>query len=128
MSRGARRGGRSEGFTLIELLVVMAIIALLGALLLPRITANANAAKKGACKQNMLVAAAGVEAYKVEHKGEWPDEIDDITEYVGEDAAKCPESDTEYYSLYVDTGDSNHHKLECSKHDLTYDLEEGKFE
>lgn len=127
MARLFRRRKGNEGFTLIELVIVMAIIAVMGALLLPRISANARAAKQGACKQNMLLAASGVEAYKIEHRDNWPANLSAVKHYVGEDAIKCPDSDTPYV-LYQDDQDNDHYKIKCTYHGIAYDLEEGAFE
>lgn len=111
---------------MIELLVVMAIIAVLGALLLPRIAANAKAAKTGACKQNMLVAATGVEMYKIEHNNNWPDNINAIKHYVGENAIQCPDGE-QYQIIDLEVGQTTHKALYCDTHDLAYDLESRVF-
>jgi prepilin-type N-terminal cleavage/methylation domain-containing protein len=52
-----------DGFTLVELLVVMAIIALLGALLLPAISAAKKRAQRATCLNNLRQINLGIRMY-----------------------------------------------------------------
>ncbi|MEW6049432.1 MAG: hypothetical protein AB1609_23660, partial [Bacillota bacterium] len=88
---------------------------LLMALVIPRLTATAKSAKMGACKQNMLTAASGIEAYYIENRG-WPDSLDDVKDYVGEEALKCPEDGTDYVLTFTVDGLP---VITCETHNLT---------
>lgn len=64
------RPKQGEGFRLTELVIVMGIIAVIEALLFRRIVANAQAARTGACKRNMLLARCRGEGVQIGARGE----------------------------------------------------------
>src|SRR6185503_3923035 len=64
------RGRRA--FTLIELLVVVAIVALLGALLLPALTRAKESGRRVACASNLRQLAIALDLYAVDHDGLYP--------------------------------------------------------
>lgn len=59
-----------SGFTLMELLVVIAIIAILGALLLPVLARARDAARRGACLNNLRTLCMALKMYAGESPGE----------------------------------------------------------
>lgn len=108
---------RSRGFALIELVVVAALVALLAGLVLPRLSSAVVGAKASACRQNMSVAVAGLETYRIE-RGRFPstggedkglDELG-LASYVGREAIRCPDAG-DYY-----TWNDQEKALKCSRH------------
>ena len=63
-----------KGFTLIELLVVIAIIAILGALLLPVLSAAKAKAKRATCLNNLKQVNTGIHLYASDNADTLPDE------------------------------------------------------
>lgn len=62
----------SGGFTLLELLAVMAILAILGALLLPAVTMAMNESKRIQCCSNLRQMVLAAQHYASNHDGELP--------------------------------------------------------
>jgi prepilin-type N-terminal cleavage/methylation domain-containing protein len=65
---------RNKGFTLIELLVVILIIGILLALIIPNFVLFQERARRSSVKNNMHVVQTALEAYAVDHYGNYPNE------------------------------------------------------
>ena len=65
---------RNKGFTLIELLVVILIIGILLALIIPNFVLFQERARRASVKNNMHVIQTALEAYAVDHWGNYPNE------------------------------------------------------
>jgi prepilin-type N-terminal cleavage/methylation domain-containing protein len=63
-----------KGFTLIELLVVILIIGILLALIMPNFVLFQERARRASVKDNMHVVQTALEAYAVDHFGNYPNE------------------------------------------------------
>lgn len=63
-----------KGFTLIELLVVILIIGILLALIIPNFVLFQERARRTSVKNNMHVVQTSLEAYAVDHNGNYPNE------------------------------------------------------
>mgnify|MGYP003699977431 CR=1 FL=1 len=66
-----------RGFTLIELIVVIAILGILAAIAVPRVTTSLSNAKTNADEANIKILQNAVERYYVE-KGTYPSTLDDL--------------------------------------------------
>ncbi|MBM3315235.1 prepilin-type N-terminal cleavage/methylation domain-containing protein [candidate division WOR-3 bacterium] len=65
---------KNRGFTLIELLVVILIIGILLALIIPNFVLFQERARRSSVKNNMHVIQTSLEAYSVDHYGNYPNE------------------------------------------------------
>ena len=65
---------KNRGFTLIELLVVILIIGILLALIIPNFVLFQERARRSSVKNNMHVVQTALEAYAVDHYGNYPTE------------------------------------------------------
>jgi prepilin-type N-terminal cleavage/methylation domain-containing protein len=72
-----------KGFTLIELLVVILIIGILLALIIPNFVLFQERARRTSVKNNMHVVQTSLEAYAVDHNGNYP--TDDISWDIGDE-------------------------------------------
>lgn len=70
--RHFRQWNATKGFTLLEVLVVVAIIALLGAILLPSLSAARRQARETVCASNMHQIHLSLVAYATVNKGTFP--------------------------------------------------------
>ncbi|MDQ7988208.1 MAG: type II secretion system major pseudopilin GspG [Candidatus Dactylopiibacterium sp.] len=64
---------RNKGFTLIEILVVVSILAILGALIVPKIMDRPSEAKVVAAKQDINSIVAALKLYKLDN-GRYPNQ------------------------------------------------------
>ena len=62
------------GFSLIELVIVVAILAIIGAIAIPRMSRGASGAADSSLRQNLVVMRKAIEMYRSEHGGLVPDE------------------------------------------------------
>lgn len=62
---------RARGFTLIEILVVVSILAILGALVVPKIMDRPNEARRVAAQQDIATLIAALKLYKLDN-GRFP--------------------------------------------------------
>lgn len=65
MSYAIKRVRNQKGFTLVELLVVIAILAVLAAIVVPRVVNNIGTAKEAADNSNVAMLQSSVERYFV---------------------------------------------------------------
>ena len=75
MSIGRHRGA----FTLIEVLIVVVIMAVLAATIIPQFTATSEDAQDSTLNFNMRTLRSQIELYKMQHSGDYPDDVGDAT-------------------------------------------------
>jgi prepilin-type N-terminal cleavage/methylation domain-containing protein len=78
---------KNKGFTLIELLVVILIIGILLALIIPNFVLFQERARRSSVKNNMHVVQTALEAYSVDHNGNYPGADNDWEDE--EDITRC---------------------------------------
>jgi len=78
---------KNRGFTLIELLVVILIIGILLALIIPNFVLFQERARRSSVKNNMHVVQTSLEAYAVDHYGNYPNE--DVSWEALDEAGMC---------------------------------------
>ena len=90
---------RKGGFTLIELVVVIMIIAILGAVAVPRLMTTRKSAQDGALIQTLAAVRNAVAMHSAEHGGALPGSsgtqdaaqfITDVEAYLRQPFPKCP--------------------------------------
>lgn len=93
------RSTRQHGFSLVELLAVVTILALLAALVLPRVSVNNDTAKAKSCNHNRTEINISVEQYYL-NTGSWPaNDLSDIAadaSYFPNGLPTCPLSGAAY--------------------------------
>jgi general secretion pathway protein G/type IV pilus assembly protein PilA len=67
-----------RGFTLIELIVVIAILGILAAIAVPRVTTSLSNAKTNADEANLKILQNAIERYYVEHDQTYPTSLNDL--------------------------------------------------
>lgn len=77
----------NKGFTLIEILVVVSILAILGALIVPKIMDRPSEAKVVAAKQDINSLVAALKLYKLDN-GRYPEQDKGLQALVGGQGAK----------------------------------------
>ncbi len=78
---------KNKGFTLIELLVVILIIGILLALIIPNFALFQERARRSSVKNNMHVIQTAMEAYAVDHYGNYPNA--DVSWEADDEAGIC---------------------------------------
>ena len=92
---------RKKGFTLIEILFVIVVIAILAAIVIPRLTTTQSTAKENACDANKASMNTQIERYYFD-TGSWPSsnlaEMIPPTsyDYFPDGAPVCPVNSTAY--------------------------------
>lgn len=71
MERNQLRRSRRSGFTLVELMLVMVILAILAAVVLPKMTGRSKDAKKAAAKTDIATIGGAMEQFEVD-TGRYP--------------------------------------------------------
>ena len=78
MARGLRRSCRAQqGFTLIEVLIVVVVIAILAAIVVPRILGAGREAREGQLRGNLHALRTSIALFQA-HTGEYPATLDDL--------------------------------------------------
>jgi len=75
LARLIRRRNNDQGFTLIELMVVIAIIGILAAVAVPRISTSTDVAQEAADNANLQAIQSAVELYFADN-GVYPGTVD----------------------------------------------------
>lgn len=77
----------NKGFTLIEILVVVSILAILGALIVPKIMDRPSEAKVVAAKQDINSLVAALKLYKLDN-GRYPEQDKGLQALIGGQGTK----------------------------------------
>lgn len=83
----------SKGFTLIEMMIVLLVISILLIITIPNVTKhNSNINNKG-CEALLNMIDGQVQAYRIDHKGKSPVNVDELVEekYLNEGSTTCPD-------------------------------------
>lgn len=99
---------KDKAFTLIEILFVIVVIAILAAIIIPRLTSTQATAKQNACDANVANINTKIEQYYFD-TGEWPST--NLTEmkpptsydYFPDGVPVCPVTTSEIYQMNATT-------------------------
>lgn len=69
---------RKKAFTLVEMLTVIAIIGVLAGIILPAMKRARDKAKMANCTNNLLQFSRGIDLFRAEHDGEFPDWLSNL--------------------------------------------------
>jgi len=72
------RGHGDEGYSLVELMTVVLILGILVAVAIVSYTSTADASRKVSCLSNQRAVRAGILEYQVDHKGDFPETLEDV--------------------------------------------------
>ena len=81
-----------KGFTLVEILLVVIIVAILAAIVLPRVMYSAAKARNQACQANIAAINSQIELYHL-NKGTWPGSVSALfgdSIYFPDGTVTCP--------------------------------------
>jgi general secretion pathway protein G len=94
-----RKANSHFGFSLMELLAVVAILGVIAAVIVPRVSTNNDMAKEKTCLHNRAEINIAVEQYYI-HTGAWPAaNLSDIAtdpDYFPDGMPTCPVSGNSY--------------------------------
>jgi general secretion pathway protein G len=76
---------RKNAFTLIEILIVVVILGILAAIVVPKFSDASTDASESTLASNLLVVRKQLELYKLEHSGQYPSTITQLTEATDKD-------------------------------------------
>lgn len=111
-----KRQSKNGGFTLIELMVVIAIIAILALIAIPWLMQARFRTYHSACIQNMRNIGTAMEMYAIEHKGLFPDDLDELADpnkpFLPE-MPTCPTTDFPYGTGYTISSDRDTYLVVC---------------
>lgn len=108
-----------KGFTLIEILFVIVVIAILAAIVVPRLTTSQATAKQAACDANVANINTQIEKYYF-NTGNWPSaDLNEMVpttsyDYFPSGLPTCPVTTSETYQMNAtthrvqDTGTTTH--------------------
>ena len=85
-TRTAREALR-QGFTLIEILVVVAIIALLGAVVVPNLMGGLDDSRLTAAREVIQSVETALNMYSMKHGGKYPDSLEALTQETDDEEA-----------------------------------------
>ena len=106
MSPAAKDAPIRPGFSLLELLAVAALIGVIAAIAIPRLTGPTDSARRDSCHTNKGVVETQVQLW-YRNKGQWPQsnlsDIGSDPAYFPEGLPTCPFGDPAYQL------DSDHH-------------------
>jgi len=71
----------NRGMSLVEITVIIAIIALLGTVLIPKLLNARRSSNEAGAKAAVLSLSTAVENYAVSHNGKYPVSVDSLKEY-----------------------------------------------
>lgn len=104
-----------KGFTLIEVLLVVLVLAVLAAIVVPRIAESTASAKDASCDSNVANLIRALELRAVKNDGDYPAdqtefeaEILNNTTYFPHGTATCPYSGTYTYNAVLNTVTCSH--------------------